>query len=304
MRGIHMIPLFPEFVPLVLEHKEPVNSLLMLYPPEISEHNFTNLFMWQPHYGFKISRFEKGLLCLTEPEDGEPFFLPPIGIEQPFSAVLACLNYLRERRINTGVQRVGETLVENHLKTDPRLVIVEDRDQFDYVYLSKNLIHLGGRAYHRKKNHLNKFKRSYAFEYRHLTDDMLEDCFKIVEEWCEVKHCDESPALKGEEQAITKALTNMEELSFRAGALIVEGKLEAFAIGEPLNPTTAVIHIEKANADIQGIYAAINQQFCEHEWREFEFVNREQDLGEEGLRRAKESYQPHHYVKKYTVTLR
>jgi hypothetical protein len=304
MESVYTIPFFPEFISLGLEHKEAVSSILMRYPPEISEHNFTNLFIWQPHYGFKISRFEEGLLCLAEPEDGEPFFLPPLGIEQPLAAVFACLDYLRERRINTGVQRVGESLVKTYLEADSRLAITQDRDHFDYVYLSENLIHLRGRAYHRKKNHLNRFIKKYDFEYRRLTEDMLEDCFRIVKEWCEVKHCDESPALRGEEEAIKRALTNMGNLSFRAGALIVEGKLEAFALGEPLNPTTVVIHIEKANADIQGIYAAINQQFCEHEWSEFEFVNREQDLGEEGLRRAKESYEPHHYVKKYTITLR
>jgi hypothetical protein len=293
-----MIPLFPDFTPLELEHKEAVVSLLVQYPAEISEHNFTNLFIWQPHYGLKLSRSRSGLLCLAEPEDGSPFFLPPIGFKDPLPAVMDCLEYLKESGFTTGVQRVGETVVETFLRKDPRLVAVPDRDQFDYVYLSKDLIHLMGRAYHRKKNHFNKFRKSYAFEYRPLTEDMLEDCFGIVKEWCEVKHCEESPALRGEEQAIWRALTNMEKLSFRAGALIVEGRLEAFALGEPLSRNTAVIHIEKANADIQGIYVAINQQFCEHEWSGFEFINREQDLGEEGLRKAKESYEPHHYVKK------
>ena len=91
------------------------------------------------------------------------------------------------------------------------------------------------------------------------------------------------------------------ELDYRGGAIVINGKVEAFALGEPLNEDTVVIHIEKANPDIPGLYAAINQLFCRHVWSHMKYVNREQDLGVEGLRKAKESYYPHHMVRKYTI---
>jgi hypothetical protein len=298
------ISAFPDFVPLALEHKETLNSLLAAHPPEISEHTFTNLFMWRNYYAFELSRFEEGILCLAKPQDGEPFFLQPLGFDDILPAFHACLSYLETRGWNTGVHRVARSVVQAFIIRDSSLIAAPDRDQFDYVYRTKDLIDLSGRKYHRKKNHVNQFRKRYSFEYRPITKDLMEDCFKLIEEWCLIRHCEEFPTLEGEEQAIREALLNMDTLSFRAGGLLVEGKLEAFALGEPLNSTEAVIHIEKANADIQGIYAAMNQQFCEHEWSNFEFINREQDLGEEGLRKAKESYLPHHYVEKYNVTLK
>ena len=295
------IPNFPEFVPLSLEHKETIDSLLARVVPVISEHTFTNLFIWRRHYGYRISGFEDGVLLLVEPPEEEPFFMPPMGFADPYNAVKACLGYLEERGSSKGVHRMEQTVADKFLRKDDTLILEPDRDNFDYVYLTKDLIDLAGRKYHRKKNHLNKFLKNFSFEYRNLTPDLLDDCFQLIEEWCILKNCEESPSLAGEAQAIQEALNNMETLSFKGGALLVEGRLEAFSLAEPLNPNTAVIHIEKANGDIQGIYAAINQQFLEHEWSSFEFVNREQDLGQEGLRKAKESYLPDHYVKKCTV---
>jgi hypothetical protein len=96
----------------------------------------------------------------------------------------------------------------------------------------------------------------------------------------------------------------MESLGFKGGAILIDGKVEAFALGEPLNPRTTVIHIEKANPAFEGLYQLINQEFCVHEWGNTLYINREQDLGEEGLRKAKLSYHPHHFVNKYTIELK
>jgi hypothetical protein len=104
-----------------------------------------------------------------------------------------------------------------------------------------------------------------------------------------------------EDYAIHQALTHFEELDYQGGAIQIDGKIEAFSLGEPLNADTAVIHIEKANPDIPGLYSAINQYFCTNAWSDMEWINREQDLGIEGLRNAKESYHPHHMVNKYTI---
>lgn len=98
-----------------------------------------------------------------------------------------------------------------------------------------------------------------------------------------------------------EALTHFEELEYRGGAIEIDSRIEAFSLGEPLNTDTAVIHIEKANPEIPGLYAAMNQLFCQNAWSDMAYINREQDLGIEGLRKAKESYNPHHIAKKFTI---
>ncbi len=103
---------------------------------------------------------------------------------------------------------------------------------------------------------------------------------------------------------VAGALANLEALGVTGGCIEVEGAVEAFTLGELLNPDTVVIHIEKANAAFHGLYQVINQQFLEREWANVRYVNREQDLGVSGLRRAKESYYPHHMVEKFVVILR
>jgi hypothetical protein len=177
-----------------------------------------------------------------------------------------------------------------------------DRDQSDYVYLSRDLIELAGRDLHAKKNHVNRFKRTYRHEYRRLSADLSGACLAMETAWCDLRHCWETRSLASEEVAIHEALHHFGELSYLGGVILVEGKVEAFALGEALNPDTFVCHVEKANPDVDGLYAAINQMFCEAEAARFTYVNREQDLGVPGLRKAKESYQPHHLEHKYRVT--
>jgi hypothetical protein len=197
-----------------------------------------------------------------------------------------------------------EEIITQHLVGHNRFAITPDRDNSDYVYRTEDLINLEGNKYHGKKNHINKFKKNHSYEYSPLTPELVEQCLALEAQWCDIRHCELYPGLAGEERAIYEALTNMNHLDFKGGVILVNGKVEAFALGELLNPETAVIHIEKANPAFEGLYQLINQEFCAHEWAEVPFVNREQDLGEEGLRKAKLSYHPHHLVNKYTVTLK
>jgi uncharacterized protein len=147
-----------------------------------------------------------------------------------------------------------------------------------------------------------KFLKSYDFEYKTLDEDLIQCFLNLQEDWCELKDCLETPDLFDENLAVYEALIHYEELRFQGGAILIDSKVEAFSLGERLNPETAVIHIEKANPAIPGLYAAINQLFCKHSWGDMKYVNREQDLGLDGLRQAKMSYNPHHLVEKFTLT--
>jgi hypothetical protein len=269
-------------------------------PPQVSELTFTNLFMWR-HRNRPAWRLHNGFLFIVlRPEEEPGFALPPVGKGNVRAALDALSDDLKTLKMEPRISRADKAFVEAHVDRK-RFEIVSDRANHDYVYLARELIELPGNKFHQKKNHLNRFIKNYEHEYRKLDLDLV-DCFLNLQEvWCELKDCEQTPGLFHENRAICQALTHYEDLGFEGGAILVDKKVEAFALGEKLNPDTAVIHVEKANPDIPGLYAAINQQFCSEHWNNVKYVNREQDLGVEGLRKAKKSYHPHHMVEKYTL---
>jgi hypothetical protein len=178
----------------------------------------------------------------------------------------------------------------------------EERDLEDYLYSGDDLRQLKGRKYHSKRNHLSNFRKNYPdYVYEPVTVEMLDDVWEYIERWCAQKECNGkfSDGLICEKKAIREALDYFEQLPFKGAVIRIDGQIEAFTMGEMLNADTVVIHVEKANGIINGLYGAINQEFLLHEWPEVAFVNREEDTGDEGLRKAKQSYYPVDLVKKY-----
>jgi uncharacterized protein len=289
-----------DFKEIELADKKVFTDFFVQDPPQTSELTFTNLFMWRHRYRPMWREWGDCLLIMLRPTGEEPFGLPPTGTGNKAEAFIRLSQELKEVSSEPRISRVGKDSVDHYVDAD-RYEIVHDRDNSDYVYLSELLISLSGNKYHRKKNHVNKFKKNHKFEYRSLDKDLAVSFLELQETWCELRDCEENPALLHEDYAIYEALCHYRELGFKGGAISINGKVEAFALGELLNPDTAVIHIEKANPDIPGLYAAINQLFCAKEWSDVKYINREQDLGLENLRKAKESYYPDHMVEKCTL---
>ena len=134
-----------------------------------------------------------------------------------------------------------------------------------------------------------------------MTSDIIEQCLDLQTEWCDVRQCKLNAGLASEDEAIKEVLNLMDRLPIFGGTILIDGKIEAFTLAEKLNNEIAVIHFEKANPKFDGLYQLINQWFCQNELGEYKYVNREQDLGIDGLRKAKQSYHPHHMVNKYVV---
>jgi len=299
------IPSLPAMKPLALQDREALLGLLSGLRPRQSEFTFTNLFVWRDAYEMRLARAESAVAVLSwraDPEDS--FVLPPLGPGANAEVVRRCLEGLAEaghaarmaRATRDDLARLG--VEETEFRIEP------DRDQFDYVYLVRDLVELSGNRYHGKRNHLEQFTRRHGFAYRPLTDELVPACQELQDRWCDEKHCDLVATLRAEARSVKEVLEKFELLGVTGGCIEVEGKIEAFTLGELLNPETVVIHIEKANAAFHGLYQVINQQFLEKAWSEVRYVNREQDLGVPGLRRAKESYHPDHMVEKFVVTLR
>jgi uncharacterized protein len=289
-----------DFKPLDLDDKEILAPFFSQDPPETSELTFTNLFIWRHCYRPVWTSWKDCLLIIMSPSNVVPFGLTPVGSGNKTAALELISRELKKLGHDGRICRAGEPFCRKYLDTD-RYWLEEDRDQSDYVYLSKDLIELAGNKYHGKKNHLNRFVKNYQFEYKRLDAGLVEHFLELQNSWCELRNCLEDPELLAEDRAVYEALTNQGHLDFTGGAVLIDSKGEAFALGEPLNEDTMVIHIEKANPEIPGLYAAINQRFCEDACAPFTYVNREQDLGAAGLRKAKQSYHPHHLVKKFTL---
>ena len=298
------LPEFPEFKPVQLEDRGFIQEILNIYKPQTSEWTFGNLFIWRLHYGFQWSMFRGWLLLLCTADGDESYALQPIGPPSRLQLVRMLLQWLGEEKPdkNPRIERADQRLV-SELNGVSDLLIEPTRDHFDYVYRTEDLIQLAGRKYHSKRNHVNQFLRSHSFSYAPLGDEHLKECLDLTETWCQWHRCEEDMNLLDEWEAVRQALGNFRALKLRGGVILMEGRVEAYTLGEMLNDQTALVHIEKANPEIKGLYAMINQQFCEKTWRNVSYINREQDLGEEGLRRAKLSYYPDHLEEKFRISL-
>jgi len=298
------LPQLPEMRPLTLEDRELFRGLFAARPPQQSEFTFTNLFVWREAYSLRVARLDDAILVFSWRADSEDSFLfPPLG-DANEDTVRAGLRALAEAGHDAKLARATRADLDRLGLTEDGYQIVSDRAQWDYVYRVPDLIALRGNKYHDKRNHLEQFLREHEYAYRPLTPDLAPACKALHDRWCDEKHCDLYATLRAEVRAVKEVLDHYEALGVTGGCLEIAGRIEAFTLGELLDPETVVIHIEKANAEYHGLYQLINQQFLAQQWPTLPFVNREQDLGLEGLRKAKTSYNPHHLVEKFEVCLK
>jgi hypothetical protein len=293
-----MYPQFPEFKDINIEDRKYLNERIWNYQPENSELTFTNLFIWKDHFKLKWSTIKNTPIFLIT--NGEPCFLEPAGI-LTLEDVKKIAFWLKDNHGSKVIfSRASRQFVS---QLDGNFTINPQREHFDYVYRAENLIELDGRKYHSKRNHLSKFNKNYHYEYKDMTLDYARTSIELAQEWCHEKRCKDDMNLLDEFEATKLALENFDDLKLKGGVLIMDNKVEAFTLAEMLNERTVVIHVEKANKIFDGIYVAINNLFCKHNLKPGMFVNREQDLGDEGLKKAKLSYFPDHMVEKFSVSM-
>ncbi len=296
-----MLPEFPDFIDVNLSRQEIFKDFLSKYPLEASEYNFTNIFAFRKAYNFKLSLLYGNLIILKDTEPVSVFC--PVGNSQISDVLKEIYGYLKKHTKDPCLERVPESFVNTCLGSQENFVIEEEREHFDYVYLVKELVRLKGNKFHDKKNKINKFKSIYQYKYEPLVPALIDECLAFEDDWCEVRDCGKYPGLKKERCAILQMLNHFSSLNIKGGIIRVDKRIVALTLGEKFLKDTMVIHIEKANADMPGLYQVINQEFLRHEASDCTYVNREQDLGIDGLRHAKMSYNPAHFVKKYRIKL-
>ena len=284
------------YKPLTLDDKPLFDHILKIYQPVISELTFTNLFVWRNYYRPIWRKEVKSILIIMRPKGKTPFGFPVIGEcnEDNLKILVSDLIQITNR---PAISRMDSEKIEV-LNLRDKFKVIRDNDNDDYVYRIEDLIHLSGRKYHHKKNKVNKFMKKWKYEYKPLSGGIIEEILELQEHWCELRECNLDSSLIDENAAIYEALKNYKNLNFSGGAVYTNNKLEAFSLGERLNNNTTVVHFEKANPEIDGLYAVINQMCCKNAWPDRLYVNREQDLGIDGLRRAKQSYHPYMMIHK------
>jgi uncharacterized protein len=297
-----LLPAFPEFARLSLAHREAIEPVLAEAHPEVSELSLPELFAWRGVRQTQVTEVDGGF-CAYVLRHGKRCFCSPVGVRDTAQTIHRLLTWLRQHGEDGFVYALTDAQARL-AEASGLLVAEEDPDNADYVYKVRDLIDLPGHKYDGKRNHINYFLRNNEFSFSPLQAANVPEVIEFEKRWYTHRHHTELPGLAAEDQAVHELLHNFRDLPVEGAIIRIAGRIEAFAVTARLNRDTAVVIAEKANPEIRGLYQAINQMVCERVLSRFTWVNREQDAGDPGLRRAKLSYNPHHMIAKYRVRLR
>ena len=288
------------FEPISLDRQEDYLEIFFRCPQISSDYSFLNLWAWAEEYELRWA-WDGDLIWIRQslPEE---FLWAPVGLWDAVDWHSRLRLNTNARSVFTRVPQMLTNLWRERLPQETR--IEEERGSWDYLYRVTDLIELKGNRYHKKKNLLNQFDRKYDFSYLPFGADMVEQAMAMQTDWCTWRDCESSDILSSENRAIFRILKEWKQLSgLFGGALMVDGSMVAYTVAEALIRDMLLIHFEKGDTQYKGIYQAINQKFLANSAAGYTFVNREQDLNDEGLRKAKLSYHPEDYLRKFRVTL-
>ena len=289
------IPDFPDSRPLSLEDKPRLDAIFATLQPRISEYTFAGLYLFRQAHAYRLCQVADGVLTiLGQGYDGAHYALPPLAAD-PVRAAAALLQ--------AGVPLYGVTpewLGQFGLPAGGR--VVPDRDSFDYLYAREGLATLAGRRYHKKLNRVNYFTRRHDYRVVMFEASLRPGCLSLLATLSRLQDGAEmKPSLAAELAACAEALQLHDLLGLEGLVVLVSGKVAAFALGERLNRETTVCHFEKMDPFLEGVGQLINREYARLLFTDSPLINREQDLGEPGLRAAKLSYHPQAMVEKYRV---
>lgn len=278
----------------------------------ICDISFANLYGWAVQYetSWAIGGTQTLVIRFRSPRRDHPVYLCPFcRDDKSWTMTIKELMEISEREayplvfmgVTSGCKERLEKLFPDEF------VHIQDDDYIDYVYLRDKLARLNGKKLQSKRNHINRFEATYPdYRYLPITTDDLERVAHFADEW--LAHAEATgepdPSLHMERRVIQRFLDNYEALEMRGGMIEIGGEIVAFTLGSPITEDTFDVHIEKARTDIDGAYTIINREFARSIPEQYTYVNREEDLGLPGLRRAKESYRPEVRLVKHTCVWR
>ena len=288
-----------DFLPLTFDDLKRYAALYALCPQKCAQYSFFALWGWNATDPAELAWTPR--LCWIRCHGHRNGLIAPVGSWDSVDWQDAFARYLRPGDV---LLDVPEVLIR-HLPSElaQKLEIAELRDEWEYLHSVEELVSLKGGKYAGKRAHVKAFTGNYHWEYCPLLPDDFPDLLAFQADWCARRDCGENPLLKAEDLAIRRALEFWDSLPLIGAMLRVDGIVAGYTIGEELSADTIGIRFEKAKSEYAGIYQALNKLFLERQGQGYQWVNREEDMGNKGLRDAKSSYHPAAFVKKYSVEI-
>ena len=300
------IPCYPDFTPLDIGLKDDLHPRLSMTPDGVSEFTFSILYLYRNKFKYRVSRNsphesgDAGFIFSGEQTDHLTkktftYFMAPCNA--PDWETVKSLLETHDKWISISESvlfPISEKLAENGIN------ITEDRNNFDYLYYRSDLAELAGKKYHKKKNHINNFLHTYPdYEQHAMSKELIPAAIDILDRWRQGRSED------GDYKEAREALELFGSLPLQGMVFFAGGKPAAYCLGESISRGKMfAVHFEKAIDEYKGIYQFINHAFASSLPRFFTVINREQDMGNEGLRQAKMTYRPFGFVKKYTASVK
>ncbi len=286
-----MIPEYPTLAPLNIAHRAALQPSFKKIMCGISEFTFANLFLFRHTHNYSLTKLEDGLVIITGSDDGEEFFMLPFGSPDDDNTLDEL--FTRFGTLKAACEELSKELAEKGFE------ITEDRDNFDYLYLTEDLATLAGRRFHKKRNLVKLFNENYTAKVEEFTADKTEDAIEVLDGWLKERNPESG---EGDYVAALEALKNMEPLKLYGAVYYIDDRPVAYTTGEIMPQMSSfVTHFEKGLTKYKGLLQFVNKDFAGRLPKGCKFINREQDLGDPGLKQAKESYRPFGFVRKYRV---
>ncbi len=291
-----------EFHPITLADKSKADKILMSTDNMGCEYCFGTLFIWKNIYKTQLAFHGDMLVAKYFTREGISYCCP-IG-EGDFAEMIELIIADAERE---GVKTViGGCSLEEKQRIEElfpgRFTFTADDSRFDYIYKSSDLAQLSGRKYHGKRNHISGFiKNNPDWRFEEINPANIGQCAAMNERWLILNEYKDEEAISAEHNALNVALKHFDELGFYGGLIRAGREVVAFSFGEKLKDGIFCTHFEKAYSSIQGAYPIINREMAIRLADKYELINREEDTGSEGLRKAKRSYHPEIWLEKYVA---
>ena len=286
------------FTTVNLNESDTYYAIWDMTPRRSLDYSLLNLWGWQDYFGLEWEFSDQ--LCWIRQNRPRPAYWAPLGAwdkvdwTKIFSFAKHPLEFIR---VPEDLLRIWQAAVPE------MLLFEEDRGQWEYLYKREDLVNLPGKHLHKKKTHCNNYVKAYGEpDYHFLDEAMVEDVLSLQDDWCQWHECEDSPSLRAENEAINRVFAHWD--CFRGlygGSIYADGRMIAFCLGEKLDDENLGVHYEKGLNGFTGIYQIINREFSRQAGAGFTYLNRAQDLDEEGLRQAKMSYRPANFLRKYKV---
>jgi len=298
----------PEFVSIRNADREMTDrylSCLCAYKTRSCEFAYANLYAWEDAYDTKLCDCGSFFLIMFRISSGTACFMPPVGenadMKQYLSLVLQTAKQNGENEV--GFSAFSKEEADRLCRIAPEVSFMPDRGNFDYLYEVEPLVTYSGKKLHSKRNHMNKFLSLYdgRYSFERITGKNAAECISFNREWSKINESYDTGSLGEEEKCAVTMLENFDAMGLCGGIMRVDGKVCGYTLAEETCPgsDTVVVHIEKALYDIEGVYPAMFSMFLASFGGKYKYVNREDDVNDDGLRKSKLSYNPVQFVEKY-----